>query len=89
METRKSGTGKAAVGRLKLAAIVAMAEGELSGDEVERARNDGRIALPALPEGEARLEVGGVTVATGRIVRKRGVTSFEVRATAAGREGRK
>jgi len=74
----KPGESRAAIGGLPLDAIVVLASSTLSAGDVERARRDGNLRIGAPGNGAAYLEVGGVTVAEGRMKKRRGGTAFVV-----------
>ncbi len=66
------------VNGLRMEAEVLLARSELSAADVARARREGSLAM-AVPEGgKACLELGGVVLAEGRVVTKRGKRVFVV-----------
>ncbi len=79
----RDGTGepKAAVGGLGLDAYVVIASGSMSAEDVDRARDAGKLAMKAPEKGAAYLEVGGVVVAEGVVRKKRGKSAFVVTRT--------
>jgi len=65
-------------GRLRLDAGVVLASGHMSADKVDAARTTGGLTLQTPAGGTVSLEVGGVTVAEGRMRQRHGKTAFVV-----------
>jgi hypothetical protein len=77
----ETGEPKAAVGGLSLDAYVVIASGSMSADDVDRARDAGKLSMKAPEKGAAYLEVGGVVVAEGALRKKHGKSAFVVTRT--------
>jgi hypothetical protein len=73
-----AGEARVAIGGLGLDAYVLIASGSMSAEDLERARESGRLTLKAPVTGAAYLEVGGIVVAEGRLRAKRGKSAFVV-----------
>ncbi len=73
-----AGEARIAIEGLGLDAYVVIASGSISAEELERARESGRLALKAPGMGAAYLEVGGVVVAQGTLRSRRGKSAFVV-----------
>lgn len=69
---------RVATGALRLEAGVSLADGAMSAADAEAARRSGGLSMPARDGGVAYLEVGGVVVAEGRMVRRNGGSAFVV-----------
>lgn len=77
----ETGEPKAAIGGLSLEACIVMASGTMSAEDVDRARDAGRLTMKAHERGAAYLEVGGVVVAEGTLRARRGKSAFVVTRT--------
>ncbi len=77
----ETGEPKAAVGALGLDACIVIASGSMSAEDVNRARDAGKLAMKAPEKGAAYLEVGGVVVAEGVVRKKHGKSAFVVTRT--------
>jgi hypothetical protein len=77
----ETGEPRAAVGGLGLDACVVIASGSMSAEDVDRARDSGRLAMKAPEKSAAYLEVGGVVVAEGTLRKKHGKSAFVVTRT--------
>jgi hypothetical protein len=69
---------RVSIGGLGLDAYVLIASGTMSAEDLDLARDSGRLAMKAPVTGAAYLEVGGVVVAEGRLRTKRGKSAFVV-----------
>ncbi len=73
-----AGEARAAIGGLSLDAYVVIASGAMSAEDLDGARDSGKLAMKAPIAGAAYLEVGGVVVAEGVVQKKRGKSAFVV-----------
>jgi hypothetical protein len=73
-----AGEARIAIEGLGLDAYVLIASGAMSAEDLDGARDAGRLTLKAPVTGAAYLEVGGIVVAEGRLRAKRGKSAFVV-----------
>ncbi len=79
MGTRdNAGEATAAIGGLELDAYVVIASGAMSAEDLDRAKDQGKLAMKAPEGGVAYLELGGVLVAEGRLQKRHGKSAFVV-----------
>ncbi len=63
---------------LKFDAAIVLSSASMSASDVARIRRNGKITMAANETGKALLEVGGVILAEGKIMKKRGKTAFVI-----------
>ncbi len=66
-------------GRIPVSLNVILAEGKISPAEMEEGLESASLELRAFPKKRVFLEAGGVVIAEGTIVRRRGQSFFRVR----------
>jgi len=77
-EQAEKGDARVDSGRVQLDAVVVLARSELSPAEADSARTGSGLRMKAAQGGTVWLEAGGVTLAEGRLARRKGVMSFVV-----------